>query len=128
MVEPVNGLRPSRAGEYLTLVLPKPFSDTSSPLLAASAMAANTPSTSLRASRLAQAVICRNAVRKITIVHIHCPSLLMPIGRRGHRRHRKSISDLLDCLHTAWTVNAGTALASQGKFNVSLAEEGSALD
>jgi hypothetical protein len=52
MASPVAGLRPSRAGVALILNLPKPLSEISSPLAAASAMAAMTASTSLRASGL----------------------------------------------------------------------------
>ena len=52
IVAPVEGLRPSRSAVALTLNLPKPFKEISSPLAAASAIAAKTPSTSLRASAL----------------------------------------------------------------------------
>src|SRR6185369_7348041 len=52
MAAPVAGLRPSRAAVSLTLNLPKPFSDTSSPLVAASVIAAKAASTALRASAL----------------------------------------------------------------------------
>src|SRR3546814_19288476 len=48
----VDGLRPSRAGAAFTLNLPKPLTETSSPLAAASAITAKTASTDLRASAL----------------------------------------------------------------------------
>lgn len=52
MVAPVDGLRPSLAGEALTLNLPKPFNEISSPFAAASPIVANTASTIFRASAL----------------------------------------------------------------------------
>jgi len=52
MAAPVAGLRPSRAGLLLTLNFPNPGIETSSPLAAASAMAAKTPSTIFLASAL----------------------------------------------------------------------------
>jgi hypothetical protein len=45
IVSPVAGLRPSRAADVETLNLPKPLTATSSPLAAASAIAAKTAST-----------------------------------------------------------------------------------
>ncbi len=50
MPSPVAGLRPSRSALSLTLNLPKPLSDSSSPLAAALPIASNTASTILRAS------------------------------------------------------------------------------
>src|SRR3546814_4984373 len=52
MVSPVAGFRPSRAAVSLTLNLPKPLREISSPPAAAWAIAANTASTVLRASAL----------------------------------------------------------------------------
>src|SRR3546814_11215158 len=52
MVSPVAGFRPSRAAVSLTLNLPKPLREISSPPAAAWAIAANTASTVLRPSAL----------------------------------------------------------------------------